>query len=316
VNSSQRILGPGTLRVGRFIGRLGVVSLPALEAGLDLDQRVVRRHVAKLEATGCLARAPWSWGEGSVAWLTRMGVEYTGLAGLRPVKSPPAPTTIAHGVLVGWSAARVERRGRAWKSARELAVDPEQWAVTIRCERGYTEQLPDLAVWLKHGTRPVAVIVETGTRREDRQKMILEGWRDAIWSGRYAGVHYDCATGSVARWIGRLGTKVWLTPSEITAAVQMTGDKIAALPHAAADDEVAADDPAGATNMAPMPVDEIKSTSVRQPLSPAPVRTVPDEPPPTPPTETPEAAAERERRYREIFGLPEPKPRRRWRRSA
>jgi hypothetical protein len=58
--------GRKTLRVGRFIGRLGVVSLPAVEAGLDLDQRVVRRHVAKLEAAGwrvgrpgCGARDPW-----------------------------------------------------------------------------------------------------------------------------------------------------------------------------------------------------------------------------------------------------------------
>jgi hypothetical protein len=33
--SGRAILGPGTLRVGRFIGRLGVVSLPAVEVGLD-----------------------------------------------------------------------------------------------------------------------------------------------------------------------------------------------------------------------------------------------------------------------------------------
>src|SRR5450631_3786725 len=50
--SKQARPGPGTLRVGRFIGRLGVVSIPAVEVGLDLDQRVVRRHVAKLEAAG------------------------------------------------------------------------------------------------------------------------------------------------------------------------------------------------------------------------------------------------------------------------
>jgi hypothetical protein len=36
-------------------------------------------------------------------------------------------------------------------------------------------------------------------------------------------------------------------------------------------------------------------------------------PPPPQPEESPEVAAERERRYREIFGIPEPKPRRRWR---
>ena len=120
------------MRVGRFIGRLGVVSLQAVEAGLDLDERVVRRHVAKLEAAGWLGRAAWVWGEGSIAWLTGSGVEQAGLGGVRPVKSPPAPTTIAHGVLVGWSAARAEKRGRAWKSAREVALEPDRWAVRMR----------------------------------------------------------------------------------------------------------------------------------------------------------------------------------------
>jgi hypothetical protein len=133
--SRQFVQGPGSLRVGRFIGRLGVVSLPAVQAGLDLDQRVVRRHVAKLEAAGWLARTPWVWGE------------------------------------------------------------------------------------VKRSKTPGAVIAESGGRREDRQKMILEGWRDAIWSGRYLGVRYDCASPSVARWINRLAKKVGLTDSDFTAAV-------------------------------------------------------------------------------------------------
>jgi hypothetical protein len=51
--------GPGTLRVGRFIGRLGVVAVPAVEIALGLDERVVRRHVAKLERLGWLGRAAW-----------------------------------------------------------------------------------------------------------------------------------------------------------------------------------------------------------------------------------------------------------------
>ena len=210
---SQRAVlpGPGTVRVGRFIGRLGVVSLPAVAVGLDPDQRVVRRHVAKLEAAGWLVREPWIWGEGSVVWLTGAGIEGAGLGGVRPVKSPPGATTIAHGVLVGWSAARVEHRGRVWKSARELAVERDRWAVRARCERGYTELLPDLAVWLKRSGAPVAVIAESGGRREDRQKMILEGWRHGIVSGCYAAVHYHCANEAVEHWIRRLARKVGLT---------------------------------------------------------------------------------------------------------
>jgi hypothetical protein len=63
--------------------------------------------------------------------------------------------------------------------------------------------------------------------------MILEGWRDAVWSGRYTAVRYDCASPSVARWIGRLAQKVGLTDNDFAAYVQTTGEQIAALPPAA-----------------------------------------------------------------------------------
>jgi hypothetical protein len=102
------------------------------------------------------------WGEGSVVWLTAVGIEGAGLGGVRAVKSPPAPTTIAHGVLVGWSAARAEHRGRTWKSARELALDRERRAVPMRRERGHAEELPDVAVWLEGSKAPGAVIAESG----------------------------------------------------------------------------------------------------------------------------------------------------------
>ena len=274
----------------------------AVEIGLDLDQRVVRRHVAKLEAADWLSRAPWVWGDGSVAWLTGAGIERMGLGGVRAVKSPPAPTTIAHGVLVGWSAARIERRGRVWKAARELAVDRERWAVPVRCERGYTEQLPDLVGWVKHWAPPVAVIAESGARREDRQKMILEGWRDAIWSGRYVAVRYDCASPSVAHWITRLANKVGLTDSAFTAVVQTTAEQIAALSPAAPEDEPAFDEATSPAESEPAPGDEVQTAPAP---APEPQQLAPPEPPPAPEPETAEAAAERERRYREILGMDE-----------
>ncbi len=311
--SKPVVPGPGTLRVGRFIGRLGVVSLRAVEVGLDLDQRVVRRHVAKLEAAGWLARAPWVWGEGSVVWLTGAGIERMGLGGVRAVKSPPAPTTIAHSVLVGWTAARIERRGRVWKAARELAVDRERWVVPMRCERGYTEQLPDLAGWPNQSAPPVAVIAESGGRREHRQTMILEGWRDAIWSGRYAAVRYDCATASVAHWIARLANKVGLTSSAFIAVVQTTAEQIAALSPAAPHDEPAFNKARSSVQSGPTAGDEVQTASVQAPAPPDRDQLAAPEPPPAPEPETAEAAAERERRYREILGMDE-KPRRRWHR--
>jgi hypothetical protein len=288
------------------------VSLPAVEAGLDLDQRVVRRHVARLEAAGWLGRAPWVWGEGSVAWLTGLGVASSGLGGLRAVKAPPAPTTIAHGVLVGWSAARAEKRGRVWKSARELALEPDRWEVTMRCERGYTKQLPDLAVWLKRSGPPIALISESGGRREDRQKKILEGWRDAVYAGQYSAVLYDCANDSVAHWISRLAAKVRLTRSEFGVVIQARAEEIRTLAPAADDPDESLRS-ASDTDMPSSSKIEIEPTRTAAPAVGIPAAQAAE--PPKPDLETPEEAAERERRYREIFGIPEPRPRRRWRRA-
>jgi hypothetical protein len=277
---------------------------------------------------GWLGRAPWLWGEGSVVWLTGSGVQGTGLGGLRPVKAPPAPTTIGHGVLVGWSAARAEHRGRPWKSARELELERERWAARMRCERGYTEQLPDLAVWPERSKTPGAVIAESGGRREDRQKMILEGWRDAVWSGRYMGVRYDCASPSVARWINRLAKKVGLADLDFTVAMQTTAEQIATLPPAAATDEATATDhttpldeaprthgeETQAESAAPAEPEQTVQVTPPEPAPKQPDHLTPPEPTPAPEPEIAEAAAERERRYRELFGMDEPKPRRRWRR--
>jgi len=299
--------------VGRFIGRLGVVSIPAVQAGLDLDQRVVRRHVRKLEAAGWLARASWVWGEGSVVWLTATGVEGVGFGGVRAVKSPPAPTTIAHGVLVGWSAARAEHRGHVWKSARELALDPDRWAVRARCERGDTQLLPDLAVWPEGWESPGAVIAESGGRREDRQRMILEGWRDAVWSGRYHAVRYDCASKSVAAWIARLARKVGLTDSQFTADVQTTSEQIAALSPVAVTTEPPVETPLLSPRAVPASDEPGHPAPAGEP-SPEPPEPSPAESTPLPRPDTAEASAGRERMYREVFGMDE-QPHRRWRRQ-
>ena len=307
--------GPGTVRVARFIGRLGVVSLPAVGVGLDLDERVVRRHAARLEAVGWLGRMPWVWGEGSVVWLTSAGLRGADLGAVRAVKAPPSPTTIAHGVLVAWSAARMERRGLRWLSARELAADADRWAVRMRDERGYRKQLPDLAVWRRGAERPVAIVGEEGHRREDRQRMILEGWRDAIWADQYAAVQYDCASPAAVAKIRRLAKKERLTPPKFIAAAQRTADEIRSITPDPDLDEPARVPDASTTEAevgSDWQSDEPRFQVVPAPSVPPRIKEA--SPPPPQPEESPEAAAERERRYREIFGVPEPNPRRRWRR--
>jgi hypothetical protein len=311
-------MGPGSLRIGHFIGQLGVVQLPAVQIGLNLDERVVRRHVASLEAASWLERATWIWGTGSVVWLTDAGLQGTGLGGIRAVRSPPSPTNIAHGILVAWSAARAQRRGRQWKSARELALDPDRWAVRMRDERGYRTQLPDLAVWPRGSELPVALIGETGQRRADRQRMILEGWRNAIWSGQYAAVRYDCASASVAQQITRLAAKVHLREPEFVAVAQNTAEQIATIFPAAEPDPPPPEPRPSPTVSEAEVADhsrEISAAGATEPRgSVAATKVEPRKVSEPAPAESPEAVAERERAYREIFGILEPKPRRRWRR--
>ncbi len=222
-------IGPGTIRVGEFIGRLGVVSLPTVATALDIDERVVRRHVAKLEAAGWLGRGAWLWGEGSIAWLTPAGIEALGLGGLRGYRSQPAPTTVAHALLVGWSAARNERLGNDWYSSRELAAaGRERWAIPVRGEHGYATRLPDLAVWRPGAERPAAIVAEQGGRRYDRQTAIVEGWRDAIVSERYTRVRCDCVNEPLAASLTRLAKKVGLN-SRFHVMIQTTSEEIESL---------------------------------------------------------------------------------------
>jgi hypothetical protein len=280
-----------------------------VQAGFDIDERVVRRHVAKLETAGWLMRSPWIWGEGSVVWLTGAGIDAAGLGGVQPVSSTPANTTVAHGVLAGFSAARAERRGNAWRSSREL--DPDRWAVPIRSERGYTNRLPDVAVWPQGWTEPGAIIAESGQRRYDRQRMILEGWRDAIAAGRYHVVRYDCASPSVAQWIARLAKKAGLSGSQFTAVVQTTAEQIAALSPAAAPSSepgVEKPQPAFGTAWVDRASIDPPSSAPQPPQGPVPA------PSPRLVREAAEAAADRERIYREVFGMDDQKPRRRWHR--
>jgi len=185
----------------------------------------------------------------------------------------------------------------------------------MRCERGYTKHLPDLAVWLKRSGQPIALISESGGRREDRQKKVLEGWRDAVYAGQYSAVLYDCANASVAHWISRLAAKVRLTRSEFGVVIQARAEEIRILAPAADDDDPALSHPQNSTRAAPTIDEAIHTTHARASVSVAPAPRKEPESPAAPEPETAEEVAERERRYREIFGIPEPKRRRPWRRS-
>ncbi|MDE3129880.1 MAG: hypothetical protein KGL16_01905, partial [Acidobacteriota bacterium] len=130
----------------------------------------------------------------------------------------------------------------------------DQWAVRMRDERGYHKQLPDLAVWRRGAERPVAIVGDEGHRREDRQRMILEGWRDAILAGQYAAVQYDCGSDAAVARIRRVAKRARLSPPEFIAAAQRSADEIRSIApdpdvdEAAAAPQNSAQGPAGGTD--------------------------------------------------------------------
>ncbi|HEY6397384.1 MAG TPA: hypothetical protein VIX82_08035 [Solirubrobacteraceae bacterium] len=168
-----------------------------------------------------------------------------------------------------------------------------------------------MAVWPLRSSAPVALIIDTGQRRDDRQRMILEGWRDAVHSGRYGRVQYDGASASIARRMTRLAEKVWLTAPEFVAAVQADPEQFAAM--AAAAQAPKADAPIS-NGAATTHTDALGHAEPRRPPPPASAPVQTREPPPSPASDSAEGAVSREQLYREIFGMPEPQARRRWQR--
>jgi len=116
----------------------------------------------------------------------------------------------------------------------------------------------------------------------------------------------------------RLARKVWLTPPDFSVIVQTSAEEIATLTRGDEEREGQATDQSETTGSAATPTANGKASSapIDVPASAASVPAAPTAEPERParPPETPEESAERERRYREMFGIVEPKRRRRWRR--
>ena len=306
----RRGLGPGSIRVGRFIGRLGVVGMPAVGVGLRLAERVVRRHVARLEAEGWLARQVAIRGEGPLIWLTGSGQAGVGLGELAAVRAPAAfSRQTMHSVQVAWVAAELERGGVGWLAVRELALDRERWQVPIANERGGTSRrLPDLVARPQDiSRRPVAIVLERHSpHHHKRQHAALVGWQAAIASGRYAQVRYQTAP-NAASGLTRLAREIGLTAPQFVVEQRVNADQLVTSPPTGEPDLVTSTD----AQRPPAPL--------IAPPSPPPTANVNLDPPepqeladtPPPPAVAPRSADEV---LRELLGDPNPRPRRRWRR--
>jgi hypothetical protein len=226
------VMGPGSIRVGRFIGRLGVVPMPAIERGLGLVGRVVRRHVAKLEKVGWCERMPTIRGDGMLVWLTPPGLDGVGLGELPALRTPQrfSPRT-SHSIRVAWAAADIACREHEWVASREMALAPSQWGIQVANERGgLSRRLPDLAYRpMRDGSLHVAVIVIDGQSNPRRERAALEGWRASILAGQYAHVRYLTGPGA-ARHLTCVATELGLTARQFIAGEHVMPEEPLVIP--------------------------------------------------------------------------------------
>jgi hypothetical protein len=216
-------------------------------------------------------------------------------------------------VLVSVTAARLERRGVTWLSARELAVDEERWAIRHRHDYGYTTTLPDLVGWAPGSDKAAALVCEETRRRDDRQTWVLEGWHNAVTAGRYEFVQYDCVNEPLAHWIKRLGKKIHFTHPELHTDVQTPLGEIHTLPPAEAPAKAEPEPEAESPRPALRLVERAAATVPSQERAPeADQEQAPKMRGSLARDDTPEEAAARRQRINEILGIEEQKPKRRW----
>jgi hypothetical protein len=295
-------MGTGSIRVGRFVGRLGMVPMPAIEHGLGLVDRVVRRHVAKLEKAGWCQRMPTIRGDGMLVWLTPSGLDGVGLTGLRAVRAPGrfSPQT-SRGVRVAWAAADIERAGHQWITNREMASEPNRWGAHVANERGgLSRRLPDLAFRPASDlSRPVAVIVIDGQSNPLREQAALAGWQRSIATRQYQQVQYMAGPG-VAAYFRRLATEIGLTAPQFIAGDHVMTEEPPPLPPVI---ELLDEAPA-AVETATVATPQLPQASAAHVAPPCP-RCQESE-------ATPERTAEQQRLIDQVLGHEEPPRRRRW----
>lgn len=300
-------VGPGSIRVGRFIGRVAAVPMPAIEHGLGLAGRVVRRHVTKLETLGWCERMPTIRGDGKLVWLTPSGLDAVGLAGLPTLRTPERFSAQTwRSIQVAWAAADIEHAGHQWITKREMKLTPDRWGAPVANERGsHSRRLPDLALWPATAPRlaiaAVVIHIESNSRRE---RAALAGWHAAIMAGQYAQVRY-LAGPATATHLNHLASQMGLTAPQFIAGEHVMAHEPPPLRSTITNPEELSVDVAAPVAVRTGPA----ATTDLPPLSPAhgPECRGPDEPVMTP---------ERQKLIIELLGHQEPTRRRRWGRRA
>jgi len=150
-----------------------------------------RSHARRLEAEGWLGRVPMTWGQGSMFFITRLGVRVLGVGLRAPVA--PEPNSWAHNSACAWTAAWLTVRERRFLGEPEIRHSGE-WAERLqwhdRSGRKKSGHRPDLIAWLPDATRGTAIEVELARKSKARLNAILDLHANWIRCGKLAALIY------------------------------------------------------------------------------------------------------------------------------
>ena len=140
--------GPGSMAGLKWLARVGPSPLDPWRYAMGWSEVAARSHARRLEAEGWLGRVAMMWGQGSMFYVTKLGVRVLGTGlGAQPA---PQPNWWAHHSACAWAAAWLTVRERRFLGEPEIRHSGE-WAERLIWydSRGWKKSghRPDLIAW-------------------------------------------------------------------------------------------------------------------------------------------------------------------------
>ncbi len=179
-----------------------------------------RSHARRLESEGWLGRVAMVWGQGSMFYVTRLGVRVLGTGlGAQPA---PQPNWWAHHSACAWTAAWLTVRGRRFLGEPEIRHSGE-WGERLQWLEAYSLRRsghrPDLIAWAPGGD-VYAIEVELARKSKARLNAVLSLHNDWMLRGKVRALLYVVGDEDAARRI-RLGMKRHLFLSEGRVRIEL-----------------------------------------------------------------------------------------------
>jgi hypothetical protein len=216
--------GPVSVAGLKWLARVGPAPLGAWAIAMGWGRTSAYSHFQRLHAEGWIATRSRPKGEGSLAYVSRTGLQVAGVAAAA-VDREPAPVWWSHLEACAWTAAWLTARGRGMVGPREMLVRTD-WRGELRFrERGELRRRghrPDLAGRLPDG-QLLPIEVELTEKSSARLKAVLELHSEWISTGKSAGVIYVCGDEEIGERVLAEGAQAGLSVDRGTMRIELVG---------------------------------------------------------------------------------------------